>query len=57
MSTEAMTKEGDVEMTSCSKNTLCLFCRLLQLFGEVIATQQISFLSLLTLLHISQGPT
>ena len=51
-STEAMTKEGDITVPSCSKKTLLLSHQLLQQVGEVGVTHQVSFLSLPILSHI-----
>ena len=56
-STDARTKEEDIAASSFSKKTLCLFCQLPQLTGGGVITQRGSFLSLLTLLCISQGLT
>ena len=52
-STDAIIEEEDIVATLCSKKTLHLFHRLWLLIGEVVITHWVSFLFLLTLLHIS----
>ena len=54
--TDASVMEEDVAATSFSKKMLCLFRWLQWLIGEGIATQRISFPSLLILSHIFLNP-
>ena len=55
--TEAMSREEeDVTTSSCFKKTALRFCRHLLRFARGVITQQVSFLSLLSLSRISLSP-